>query len=415
MNIVPASLQDVLAFRERRAHTQSQLLRQYGNPLVSLTMNIAGPYKNTPLVTFAFHSAIRQILARLGQPLTCRQACSSAGVEAIFVYNMQAEQLKIQTVQIEESSEVGRLFDIDVLCPDGSKLSRPRPRTCLICQAPAALCARSRAHTLEELEQTTLQILKTHAAQELSRLAVDALLQEVHLTPKPGLVDEQDNGAHTDMDLLLMEKSAVCLSPYFSRCAQVGMEPPASIPSLQEAGIQAEENMFRLTQGVNTHKGAIYTMGLLCAGAGSSLSKGGDILFHAADMARQLAGKARNTHGYLVSKQYGAGGIRGEAQDGFPHVRSALNCLRRGGSPLQALLLLMEQLEDTNLLYRGGPDGLRFVQQRAAQIRGNSPQEILPMLNMLNQQCIERNLSPGGSADLLAAALFLHSLEPPSL
>lgn len=415
MNIVPASLQDVLAAREGRVHTQSQLLRQYGKPLVSLTMNIAGPYKNTPLVVFAFHSAVRQILTRLGPPLDCRRACSPAGVEAIFVYDMQPEALKARAVQLEEASEAGRLLDIDVLRPDGTKLSRLRPRTCLICQAPAALCARSRAHSLEVLEQKTNQILKTHGAREISRLAVDALLQEVHLTPKPGLVDEGDNGAHRDMDLSLMEKSAACLAPYFFRCAQMGMDTPVAIPGLQRAGIRAEEEMFRITRGVNTHKGAIYTLGLLCAGAGSSLTEGGDALSPAARMAGRLEGGGEDTHGAAAARRYGAAGIRGEAQSGFPHVRAALDCLRGGGTPLQALLLLMEQLDDTNLLYRGGLEGLRFVQREAARIRQSAPGELLPLLEAFNRQCIEKNLSPGGSADLLSAALFLRALDPPQL
>ena len=170
--------------------------------------------------------------------------------------------------------------------------------------------------------------------------------------------------------------------------------------------------MFAATGGVNTHKGAIFSLGLLCAGVGVSLGGGGDDpIQNAAAIAAGLGRGDTPSHGTEVKKRYAAGGARAEAEAGFPHVKLALNALRGGASPLTALLTLLEAVEDSNLLWRGGPEGLALMRRAAADILSAPENRREAQVRALNLVCIEKNLNPGGSADLLADALFLRSLD----
>lgn len=403
------TLQEVLDARENRASSQKRLLAQYGKPLLGLTMNIAGPIKRSALGDLLFRETLGELWERVGGAIVHEERLDAAtGLEAILVCGLPAEEVKALAVELETARPAGRLLDLDVIGIDGEKLSRGTPRTCLVCGGPAGPCARSRAHGLSAVREATERLLRDFAAVRLGELAVAALIAEVELTPKPGLVDLRNSGAHRDMDLPLFRRSARSLEPYFRQAVSLGMERMDCMPSLQAAGLAAEKTMFAATAGVNTHKGAVYGFGLLLAAMGSRLVRGGDVFETAAALARAGIPPDPGTHGGEALRRYGASGARGEALAGFPHVRRALTVLRDpGGSPLRALLTLLAEVEDTNLLHRGGPEGLRFVQAAAADILAGSPEEDVSRLEALDSACTARNLSPGGSADLLAAALLL--------
>lgn len=176
--------------------------------------------------------------------------------------------------------------------------------------------------------------------------------------------------------------------------------------ALQSAGRAAEGAMLEATGGVNTHRGAVYACGILTAALGSVLVRGGDVLETAASLARAGTPPSGDSHGGAALRRYGAAGARGEALAGFPHVRRAAAVLAAEG-PHAALLKLLAEVEDTNLLHRGGPEGLRFVREQAADILSGPAADRAPRLEALDDACIARNLSPGGSADLLAAAMLL--------
>lgn len=410
MNIANVTLDEMLCAREQRLIRQRRLLTQYRKPLISLSMNIAGPVKRTPLIEFAFDEALRRIHACCGSALHEEYTRCQTGCEALLSYDLSPTMLKDIAVSIEEEDAVGRLFDIDVLDGHGQKLSRTSARTCLICGGPVLLCARSRAHTLEALQKQTEYFLKMFAQERISALAVDALLTEARLTPKPGLVDSCNSGAHSDMDLALLEKSAYSLAPFFRQAVQIGMSSPDCMPALQKAGLQAEREMFAATGGINTHKGALYSLGLLCAAIGQSLMTSCDIFSHAAGLAASATRFSVPSHGNRVAQLYSAGGAREEAELGFPHVKQALSVLYSNGDPLDALLVLLSTVEDTNLLWRGGPGALSFIRTEASHILIAPREQRIPLLVALDNVCIERHLSPGGSADLLSAALFLHNV-----
>lgn len=413
MNTVYATLEQVLEFRDRRCEIQHNMLKTYKLPMVSLTMNIAGPIKRSRLIEFAFDEAVKQIVSGMGEPVCYKEVRCQAGCEAFFPYNIRAEILKQRGIQIEEGLPIGRLLDIDILTTEGNKLSRQAERRCLVCGGPVGNCARSRAHPLNEIVDCTNEILSKFMQTRLAELAVQALLDEVALTPKPGLVDRNNSGAHRDMDITLMEKSAHALKDYFNLAAELGFLLKGECSQeLQKAGMDAETKMYATTGGVNTHKGAIFSLGLLCAAAGGYFSGFGEqIVENAAFIAARLSPSKLKSHGEVVRKRYSVGGAREEALSGFPHVKAALDMLESGGSKYMALLKLMEELPDSNLLWRGGMEGLLFVQRRAGEILNCPRDKHEAMLRQLDNECIEKNLSPGGAADLLADTLFLYSLS----
>ena len=400
----------MLLARDRRASRQAALLSRYGRPVISFTMNIAGPVKDSPLIRYAFRSGLRQLEA-----LPCAQLCREAifeptGPEALLVYEKQdARLLKAFCIRLESEGEAGRLFDLDVLDANGEKLSRETGRTCLVCGGPVSICSRSRAHGLEAITARTRGILEAFAAETLGEMAENALLAEVHFTPKPGLVDEANNGAHRDMDVPLFERSAHALRPCFEEFVRLGLQGAAAA-ALQQAGVRAEQAMFAATGGVNTHKGAIYSGALLLHAAGRLLSgeEEGDLCELAAQTAAAIPAPT-GTHGAAVRAQ--CGGIRTEAVSGYPTAQAVLRQLRQSG-PLDALLLSMSRLDDSTLWHRGGAEGAQLVRSRAADILAAPASEREARTRRLDAELIERNLSPGGSADLLAMAFFLEKALP---
>ena len=400
----------MLLARDRRASRQAALLSRYGRPVISFTMNIAGPVKDSPLIRYAFRSGLRQLEA-----LPCAQLCREVifeptGPEALLVYETQdARLLKAFCIRLESEGEAGRLFDLDVLDANGEKLSRETGRTCLVCGGPVNVCSRSRAHGLEAITARTRAILEAFAAETLGEMAENALLAEVHFTPKPGLVDEANNGAHRDMDVPLFERSAHALRPCFEEFVRLGIQG-ASPAALQQAGVRAEQAMFAATGGVNTHKGAIYSGALLLHAAGRLLSgeEEGDLYELAAQTAAAIPAPT-GTHGAAVRAQ--CGGICTEAVSGYPTAQAVLRQLRQSG-PLDALLLSMSRLDDSTLWHRGGSEGAQLVRSRAADILAAPASEREARTRRLDAELIERNLSPGGSADLLAMAFFLEKALP---
>ena len=412
MPIVNVTLEEVLRARDARADAQRRLLQVHRLPLVSFTMNIAGPVKSSPLIELAFDAGLVALYAALGQPETAEVIRPATGCEALLVYDRPAAALKAACLTLEAAAPVGRLYDLDVLDTDGSKLSRPEPRACLICGGPVTVCSRSRAHGLDAIMSRTREILADFAAGYLADLAAKALTEEVRLTPKPGLVDERNSGAHNDMDLPLFLRSIDALTPYFRQITALSLSG-ADAAALQAAGLEAEAAMFRATDGVNTHKGALFSFSVLLAALGRYLSDGGDVFAHAAALAAELT-PPQDTHGVAVTLRHQVGGARSEALAGFPTARQAAVLLQTH-DPLTALLWLMAHTEDSNLYHRGGVEGAAFVKARSAAILAAPPEQRVTLTQALDDALIDQWLSPGGSADLLAMALFLNDIPLSSI
>ena len=265
---------DVLLAREERVRRQQELLKTFGTPLVCFTMNIPGPVKDTPLIRRSFRWGLKQLEGRLSGVKHREVTEDFTGCEAFFAVEGDPGEIKGICTKIEEETPLGRLFDLDVLTISGEKLERKSPRSCIVCGAPGRGCASRRLHSLEQLTGAVEKIMVNHFIEEdgiaLAGLAVESLLREVHTTPKPGLVDDRNTGSHSDMDVAAFTASAEALRPYFRQCFLLGRKMPREelFSALRRAGMEAEQDMYRATGGVNTHKGAIFTLGLLCGSLG---------------------------------------------------------------------------------------------------------------------------------------------------
>ena len=433
------TLQEVLDAREKRAEKQKELLQKHEKTLVCFTMNIAGPVKYSPLIAQGFRMGCQALSDQLGDRVLYSQKLPRhTGCEAFLTVDMAAEEVKAITTAIEEATPLGRLFDMDVFAPDGTRLQRQRERTCLLCGKSAKVCGRSRAHSVEALQQKTNAILREALQQERSRQiaarAVKALLYEVCTAPKPGLVDRLGSGSHRDMDIYTFMGSAAVLQPYFADCAGAGMatadEPAeATFARLRFLGKAAEQTMLTETGGVNTHKGAIFTMGLLCGAAGRlENSQPEAILAEVAAMCRGLTDRdlggitkeTAKTAGQRLYADHGITGIRGQAEQGYPAVvHTGLPVLEEGlamglspeRSGCAALLAMLTATQDTNLITRGGLERTRALTREIALLLAKNRYPDMEQLTALDDLFTEENLSPGGTADLLAACWFLHFMQ----
>lgn len=276
-------------------------------------------------------------------------------------------------------------------------------------------------------------------AQTLGLAAVRALYAEVALEPKPGLVSFRDCGSHADMSAETFVRSLFALRGYFPRMAQAGRDGhPFGV--LENLGKNAEARMLAATRGINTHRGAIFGLGLLCASAGQLQAQGmvftpqhlravllstwGETLAHRARAARLAV---PDSNGQQAAQRFKLRSAGEEAAQAFPVLFEvtlpALQAALQAGATdraarVQALFATMAELDDTNCVHRGGMDGLRFVQTSARNFldaRGVMQTDWLLHARAIHTTFVERRLSPGGSADVLASACWVESLRRTTL
>ncbi|NUZ06414.1 triphosphoribosyl-dephospho-CoA synthase [Schlegelella sp. ID0723] len=265
----------------------------------------------------------------------------------------------------------------------------------------------------------------------IARAATAALYDELALHPKPGLVSFVDRGSHADMDATTFMRSLFALRHYFAQVTALGA-CGAAFEALEGAGIAAERRMLRATGGINTHRGAVFTLGLLCAAAGRCAAAGelptAEVLrrhlqqgWGAALHAR--AGAPPRSPAAAAARAAGLASANDEAARGFPVLFDAVwpaLCRARGdgvdpqGARLDALLAAIASLDDTNLLRRGGRAGLDFARDAAARwlAQGGARRVgAVGHLEALHRDFVRRRLSPGGAADMLAAACWLERVS----
>lgn len=440
------SLMEMLDARERRVQHQQMLLQQYHKPLICFTMNICGPVKDSPLIRRGFERG-RQLLqqqffrAKL-TPLHGDVSREATGCEAFYVLDADPLFIKKFTTDIEDATPLGRLFDMDVICPDGRKVEREElhlpGRRCLICGGPAKVCSSRRVHTVAELQAKTTAILtearNNQDAADAARQAVRALLYEVTTTPKPGLVDRRNSGSHRDMNVFTFMDSAAALYPYFEACARTGratakQPAPETFKALRPLGCEAEGEMLDATGGVNTHKGAVFSVGIVCAALGrldrALWSDPARVLAEVSAMTAGLTAgdfegvTAENatTAGQKLYVQYGITGVRGQVEAGLPAVLNiglpVLEAGRAKGYDFDragsgALLAILAHSTDTNIIARSSRERQLVLTEELKALLAKTPYPDKAALAALDDRFIAENLSPGGSADLLALTYLLY-------
>ncbi|MDX9800181.1 MAG: citrate lyase holo-[acyl-carrier protein] synthase [Spirochaetia bacterium] len=481
------SVDDIGKAREERAEKIKKILSVNDNiTAILFTLNIPGKIKDTPLYRKMHRAGTSEITRSLKWRKirftlidTAHLVTGSEAYLAVSTISRYGSKegsgadsaaIKMITAEIEETHPLGRFFDIDVFEKPHNKISSGRGlRKCFLCGRDAFICARSAAHPVEELLETIREKgeawLREYYSWKIAEIACKSLLTEAASTPKPGLVDMNNSGSHTDMDFFTFLESSASLYKTFFKIAQTGYDYsskplPEMLPPLKTIGIAAEKDMYKATDGVNTHKGLIFSLGLLAAAAGyicakheikltaeTVCSSAGVII--AEDTAAYLAklkekGEDLNilpelnpTTGERLFIEHGIKGARGEAAGGFKSALKGYSHLRANLSKgrdfnlslVDTLMRIMEDTQDTNIPGRKDLASLVLINRKAENFnreggifRGDRPgaagktnaadaHGAVDAVKALDKLFIEKNLSPGGCADILAMSIFLYFLE----
>ena len=425
------TLTDVLSEREKRWH--SRVENAHEKTVAAVTLRLP----------FALRMCYPDLLNTAADPLSDIglkhrfTSLTADGFVSFFQTEEFAERIKRRTVLLEEQLPYGRFLDIDVNDEKGTvsrqDLGLP-PRTCLVCGLPAWDCVKSHRHTNEDIAECLEKVLYpvgTTPGALIARCASLAAQDELRLLYKPGLVTPITNGCHKDLNFSLMGNCLRHLESFWSFCVESGMNTEEASPEflarLRRAGVEAEKIMFTVSSGVNTYRGLLYLLGILCASVGFAYAhhQGTEGVFAA---ARSMAADElnRDPHTRTRAKDLGFSyyaGARGEAASGFKTVQEALKFLseRKLKSPSRedaltdTLTYLIWHTYDTNVLGRGGSDGLYFMQSSAhstIEAGGLLTEEGTELYRRLLLETLHRNLSPGGAADRLICTAFLDRITP---
>lgn len=493
----PVTFEELRAARDRRLMRKWELLsRENSGCLVEFSLNIAGSVKVFPFARAAFREELRELQEKLGRfSIKNTKICEEAtGDHAFFLLDSPEIPIKQFLVSIEESHPLGRLFNLDVCGLDGVSVKRHDlhllPRTCLVCGGNANTCQAEKRHSMELIQWQTARLFNDYFRDRSADLAASAavrgLLYEVSTTPKPGLVDRNNSGSHSDMDFFTFLDSSASLIPWFREFFCLGWDHADEAEEqlferLRYAGQRAESAMFSATNGINTHKGLVFASAILCGALGkihagkmlplparsvleeckklgscslvdlaklsnpqnkpfpafsidvnlqdSSVSmprdtqnhKIGNPVRNSSSQADLSAVEPNLSNGERIFSSYGIQGARGEAAAGFPSaVRIGLPALKKwlaagfslNDAAAMTLLTLISEVDDTNMVHRGGPELAKKSKEQAkhllSAVTNDSFKEIL---SSLDEQYIAMHLSPGGCADLLAVSLMFHFLE----
>lgn len=297
----------------------------------------------------------------------------------------------------------------------------------LIDGSPVSASALRRALSDGRLDRVAQTAAPATLAAILADKAARAMKQELDLTPKPGLVDRDNPGAHSDMDHSLMSASIGAIRPWFEEMALAAMALPGEedrvrrISLLRRLGCEAEKAMLSATGGVNTHRGAIFSLGLAVSAAAVLLRRGSGLTV--ASLCNEIASSASliappdNTHGAYVRREYGVKGALQMARTGYRRMLERWLPMRRQlqsrgdtACDLKLLLVIMLSIDDSNVLYRCGPDVARYAREMATELLERFDTKGMVRLD---KEFSRKGISHGGSADMLALTILADTLLPP--
>ena len=425
----------VLDNREWRSRLQDKLkVTNYDKIVISAKLNIPGPIKNNDILQKIFMDGWQTFVAGLecNSQYEMLFAERVTGPEAFITVDGNLAAVKKTAILFEETYVLGRLFDIDVMANGQAdyQLSREDlgfgPRLCLICGKPAKVCAKEQNHTLDEGYEVINQMYQGATSKELIfgkesqetvvNNALKGLLYEVSLNPKPGLVDPVSMGSHTDMNMFTFIDSSLSLKSYLDKAFKLGRNFEGSdltllFNALRAEGVLAEQTMFNATNNVNTHKGAIFSLGIWVTAIAYSTKDGSATMTEVRRVIQRMvegliekdlaSNRVAMTAGEQQFQTYQLTGIRGEAVNGFPGVAEvAVPFLQTTFGTitqrlLDTLMKIAATLEDSTLIKRAKtPDVLAEMKEWTSiyfKLGGSHTEQ-------------------GGSADTLILTIFIGQL-----
>lgn len=412
---------------------------------MSLSLNVPGfPKSNSTVKTF-FHNCLldlkytftaHRIDLHLQDAVQIVDAAGDFYLVPFSMNHFSLNEIKQICEEFEETHPLGRFVDVDLNDEHGNTVSSGKIKLCFFCQEkPAIECRRENTHHPEKvrsfmfskMESYHLERKETQMIRKLSSLAQQAILSEISLSPKPGLVDKFSNGSHRDMNYQTFMVSTAAISPFFEVLVREGFafkkeNLTQALPIIRNIGLQMETAMFKATQKINTQKGIIFLMGLSLFACGKLFSQFEHFLeneFRAIikGICTNMVGNelcsisaAEKSHGEKIFLKYRFSGARGEAESGFQTVfENGLPELNktRGLSDealIKCFLAIAANNDDTNILYRSNPQVLESFKRLCSEALENFSTE---KYQKVIEYCKNESISPGGSADLLAVTIFV--------
>lgn len=440
----------VLQAREERALLRAKLASEK-QASISLTLNIAGYPKANAATKIVFDLILKdlkiilkanRIQSYFKNEINLIDEAGHFYVLGIANTMKTLTEIKSITENFEQNHPLNRLIDVDVFDANAEPISSGNKKKCIICEDKSAVdCMRNNTHSYMELRTFMFHKIESYIKnnrkakikRKLSDIAAKALLYEVSLSPKPGLVDFNSSGAHQDMNYYTFLHSSTAISQYWHEFAEAGINHTGildhALPKIRKIGLQAEDAMFSATADVNTQKGLIFLLGLSVFTT-AYLFKTENIfnqkrfidslkIICTNLIEKELENNTQNTisHGEITFKKYGeqGAGVRYEAQSGFPIVfNSALPFLEKAlenksfldkkntDKALKTCLIkIISILDDSNVLYRKG-----LMDAEQLKVYANSVLDGKHSYEDFCEHCKTNNISPGGSADMLALTLF---------
>ena len=400
----------ILQARQNRCDYVAHLAKTQN--VLTVKANIPGDNKRIPEAY-----ALVRLFGSLVADLTIGKPTFLDGADGPCLVYEAADNAKISAVELEESHPLGRFIDIDVYEKGSSRsLTRGSMRKCYVCDKPAFVCGRTHAHSVEQLTSSLIQKTERHVNELLNIATRDAMLTELNLENKFGLVTPTSCGSHSDMNYRTMIDAQDAIVPFIVNSFWTGARSSGDdelLSLLRPDGIKAEKAMLDATCGVNAYKGLIFVAMLLVAAVGRAVATGKPVDYAYEIVKQSSRGiteelKCADTFGGKAYRSYGITGARGQAEQGFPAVKFAEQMLEDGFSPLQVLTKTVGQTDDTVLLKRSGSaERYEYFKKLISRTDVNDSNKLL----QTNRECLAANVSIGGSADILVAAVLQKNLS----
>lgn len=450
------SILEILNSRDERVKKHRELMDRYHLPIISYTLNLAGNIKKSPIFDIIFNQGLELIQSEIGDEVFKEIKRETTGNIAYYVVDCEIKTLKKKMVEIENREPSGRLYDIDVISQDLKPISRIDiglvARSCIVCKRPYLECRKNKSHTIEEIIAITKKIAIEECATLFSHVASYSLVAELSTTPKPGLVDKSNNGSHSDMNYQLFIESIKTITPYLKKefIASFNIEDKKDLfYEMKNIGMMAENDMLTATNNINTHKGAFFSLSTIGCGICHLLTNNEEptvekVRIFAKDFSiwAKKNNNLKNSNGYKVREFYCDFGIYDESINGYSSIfegcNKYLNSFKREKykeyisnfykykefdySVFQELIeeksirifcTLLSYVRDSNIIHRGGFESLSNIHKSFKSIDDENLRinDLKLKLSKIDKTFIDDNLSPGGTADLLAITLFIMILK----
>lgn len=408
----------VLKAREARSNLIIETLTNSSNNVIIIKANVVGENKNTYysyLVVNIFFKLVQEKV----KIIKGKFIESADGPFYLLEVSNNLKNIKEILINIEEYHPLGRIVDLDVYSKTGS-ISRldlgKEFRKCIICDDVAHKCIRSRKHSEIEVKEKIESLVCNYLENIVSKSVDDAITMEANLDPKFGLVTSKTSGSHPDMDFHLLMKSKDAIHFDLVKMFFLGFDNEllAGFRKARMLGLDTERKMYKATNNINTYKGLIFILGITLVSLGYAIkNKRTDLFNLVKDIGKDLIiefDNELNTFGKEAFIKYGISGARGEVHKGLISVRDVKKRLSSLNNEdlTMALIYLIKNVDDTVLLKRAKTLEKYYYFK---ELVGSINEYDLELIKKVTDECIENNISFGGSADLLITSIFLKLIE----